>query len=345
MELPTNIKEYLNNRGISDATIKDFDLSWDGKKIVLPVFNKDKKKIFNKYRKSPFSTDEFEPKYTYDKGASSSLFNQHLLNSPVTGVSRELYITEGELDALVICSHGISAVSTTGGSGTFKDEWADAIKVSKLTPVICYDNDEPGVKGAWKLKKLFPDAPLVFIPRSSNCKDVTEFVTKFSWIDFINLPKFSERLPIDLEFKPVTKADWKERKSELAKMADNWLQYQRKLKNSKQEWWYLDVILEELNKEITSIGSRLKTKADKNTYSNSEKAKQVPIDYFIEFNTAGFAPCPFHGEKVGSLKYYPKQNLVHCYGGCGTKNVVQIIMNQKQLSFKQAVDFLLKNYE
>ncbi len=71
------------------------------------------------------------------------------------------------------------------------------------------------------------------------------------------------------------------------------------------------------------------------------RAKQVPITNYIQFDQSGFAKCPFHSEKTGSLKYYKDINKVHCFGGCGSKDVIDIIMHMTNCDFKSAVRTLL----
>lgn len=46
------------------------------------------------------------------------------------------------------------------------------------------------------------------------------------------------------------------------------------------------------------------------------RAKDYPVTDLIKFNSAGFAPCIFHSEKTGSMRYYKNSNTVHCFG-CG----------------------------
>ena len=43
-------------------------------------------------------------------------------------------------------------------------------------------------------------------------------------------------------------------------------------------------------------------------------AKEFPITNLIKFNSSGFAPCIFHNEKTGSMRYYKNSNSVHCFG-------------------------------
>ena len=58
--------------------------------------------------------------------------------------------------------------------------------------------------------------------------------------------------------------------------------------------------------------------------------------YGIEVNHAGYAVCPFHGEKTGSLKVYPGRRGWHCFG-CGEGgDVIDFVQRYFGLSLKEA---------
>ncbi len=59
-----------------------------------------------------------------------------------------IWLVEGEPDCICALSHGLNAVTTTGGAGTFKPAWADLFAGRDV--VIAYDADEKGLSGAQK---------------------------------------------------------------------------------------------------------------------------------------------------------------------------------------------------
>src|SRR3989338_2977079 len=107
MQLPTNIRKYLNDRGISDTIIESNKLGWNGTHIVIPVYDPSGNFLFNKYRKDPFSTSD-GPKYTYEKGTTAQLYNAHKLNLLGSRIISQtpVIIVEGEFDAMILESHG-----------------------------------------------------------------------------------------------------------------------------------------------------------------------------------------------------------------------------------------------
>ena len=59
--------------------------------------------------------------------------------------------------------------------------------------------------------------------------------------------------------------------------------------------------------------------------------------YGLQFNSKGFAVCPFHKEKTPSLYIYPKDNFFVCFG-CGVKgDLVQFVKMFFGISFKEAL--------
>lgn len=68
--------------------------------------------------------------------------------------------------------------------------------------------------------------------------------------------------------------------------------------------------------------------------------------YGIPVDSGGFACCPFHGEKTGSLKIYPGQRGWYCFGCHKGGDVIDFVGQYFGLDFQKAMlklndDFLL----
>jgi 5S rRNA maturation endonuclease (ribonuclease M5) len=48
--------------------------------------------------------------------------------------------------------------------------------------------------------------------------------------------------------------------------------------------------------------------------------------------------CPFHKDNVSSFVVYEKDMLSHCFAGCGSFNVIQVVEKADGISFREAVD-------
>jgi hypothetical protein len=130
-------------RGIPMETLKHFRLGntvdRDGSQwLAIPHYQKGE--LFNiKFRSIPPA----EKTFRRVKDCASVLFNADALEG-----AGEIYIAEGEIDALTRWSLGIkNVVGVTIGAGSFDPEWVDQLKGLKKI-FLCYDPDEAGQKGA-----------------------------------------------------------------------------------------------------------------------------------------------------------------------------------------------------
>ncbi len=189
--LPERIRSYLNQRYLPDEIIDKFKIGWTGKIIAIPIYNKDNEYAFFKFRKDPIWDGSSTPKYWYQKGTSAELYGWENIVSP----KPILVICEGEFDRLVLESKGIPAISSTGGAGTFKDEWIPYLKeVSSL--YICFDRDEAGMAASQKLIEKLPHARYVSLSSlPQGKKDITNFFALGNTIaDFNKLLKEAKTL-------------------------------------------------------------------------------------------------------------------------------------------------------
>jgi len=339
------IKEWLLARNISEKVISESNVKWNGMKIVIPVYDINGKLLFNKYRRNPYTQNSDEPKYTYDRGATGALFN---IQKPL--VPGPIFITEGETDALVLNSFGLNAVSSTGGSGTFKEDWAEWLNSKENHSIyICYDRDMAGIKGSLRVQQMLPRAKVVFLPFTLKGKDVTDFFLQYKMVDFVRLVNDSESwvLPSDIEEIPKKKKDIdviiKNLKQELEDLTEKRNDYNNKGKCVD----HFDVLRDILEKRLESWKSLRNYKGplteDKELKDDVYKAKSFPITQLLKFDGNGFAKCIFHDrDDTPSLKYYKKDNRVHCFACQAHEDVISVYQKLNNVSFKEAVKNLSK---
>lgn len=137
-------------RGLSDTVIEKYQLGYarvhpkyenSGERLTMPIY-KDGKCVnirFHSFRNKKAK----DLPYTEDLPYATWLYPEDQLKN------HELYLCEGELDALCAISHGLSAITVTGGAGTWKKEFNPLFKGKKVN--IIYDCDLAGRKGASKV--------------------------------------------------------------------------------------------------------------------------------------------------------------------------------------------------
>lgn len=183
-------KEYLYNRGLTDATIDRFRLGYNTSRffqalnsslpsIVIPYNAENtylaEKSIENKGHYKPNSTEAgLEP-----------VFNADSLTS-----SNSVFVTEGIFDALSIEQLGFRAVSI-GGTGI--DGLCKALSNIKSKPklIITLDNDEAGDRSAQRISKKLQEEGILHtienLTKEIGCKDANEAL-------IANSEKLKERL-------------------------------------------------------------------------------------------------------------------------------------------------------
>ncbi|HOG07202.1 MAG TPA: toprim domain-containing protein [Syntrophales bacterium] len=143
------VRYVTEARGIAIETVKRFkvglDVDRDGSRwLTIPHYEKGK--LINiKSRSLPPAKKTF----LRVKDCRSILFNA----DAIQGNRDEILITEGEIDALTLITHGIeNVVAATNGAGSFDPSWIDQLQAVKKI-IICYDPDEAGQKGARELAR------------------------------------------------------------------------------------------------------------------------------------------------------------------------------------------------
>lgn len=125
-----------------------------------------------------------QPKVRSRTGAKSGLiipFDIWRMSDP----NRWTVICAGEKDMLVARSHGLNAITITGGEKAIPEYWLSQFKGRKVA--ICYDHDEAGYDGAMKLAMhLKPYASCVRVVTGFHqvCQekgeDLTDFFVKYN---------------------------------------------------------------------------------------------------------------------------------------------------------------------
>jgi len=142
------LQRYLREeRGLTDEVLKKYQIGWDMKRqrISIPVRDEYGKVVNIRYyqRESKKNKDKMlnhvsdGGKYRY--GSPIRLYGADEL---YTYKGKQVLITEGEWDRLMLVQEGYMAVSGTGGCGAFKQEWIPFFKDKEV--IIIYDCDKEG---------------------------------------------------------------------------------------------------------------------------------------------------------------------------------------------------------
>lgn len=161
--------QYLQNRGIHEATARHFQLGLAqesyGLQLTIPYLSESGDCHGFKFRSLPPQKKFFK----ITPGAQLPLFNQDAVKSEST-----VLLTEGEFDCIILWQMGYrNCISIPMGAGSFKPEHWDTLS-GKRRIYILFDNDKAGKKGARKIAERL-DASRCYEVLTPGCKDVNEF--------------------------------------------------------------------------------------------------------------------------------------------------------------------------
>ncbi len=338
--LTPTVKEWLNKRGITDTIINEYEISYNGRQIVIPVHDERGKILFNKYRRDPQVAEG--PKYQYDKGASPALYGMKTYKP-----GNLVVICEGELDCLVLLSKGITAVSSTGGCATFRPEWAEKISSAKEI-FICFDNDLPGFKGSFHVQDVIGRAKIMWLPDEvGEHGDVTDFFTMQpigKTFTSLMMSAKSYRLPQDWR-ECKTKKEMEEMKKQYAFQLEGLMNEARSLRACWRSDRPIQCLIEIYNNRYNEISRAIKYFQSRRENIKGDvlaRAKAVPIPMFIKFGHDHTACCIWHEEKTPSMYYYEKQNRVKCFGCGKLGDVIDVVQKLNGCGLREAIKFILQ---
>lgn len=320
--LPERIRAYLESRGLSQESIEKYNIGWNGTAITIPTGQ------FNKYRKDPENHSNDVPKYWYEKGHKATLYNSQVLST-----AHSVVICEGEFDCILLNQNGFPAVTSTGGAGTFLDEWKELFTGKQV--YICMDNDKAGRQATVNLLFMFPGAKLVRLPGAY--KDITEFFIAGEMKTFAYLLADASSWP---ELKLVDNIE--ELKKNMVALRG---------KKDITSWSLLrnitDIALPIMQEHLEYL-VRLKApkKAHKDNTDEIKSAKEIPLQNIYQGKLTKFGNklrgiCPFHSETTASFFIYTHNNSWYCYGCAVGGDAIDFVMKRDDCDFNEALKKLL----
>src|SRR5205823_1979434 len=122
------------------------------------IFDREGQLVFFKLAKDPEDQTD-SPKMLASPGSRAELYGwEHVREHP-----EQLIICEGEFDRLVLEGQGLPAVTSTGGAGVFRREWAKELAAVPQV-FVCFDRDDAGRAGALRVARMIPGAKIVNLP-------------------------------------------------------------------------------------------------------------------------------------------------------------------------------------
>ena len=142
----TALRYLRDKRGLSDATLKKYEIGWDPRRQRHTIPVRDKQG--NVVNVRLYHADEKPKILNYTKGRHKygSPARLYGLDELVGYAGKQVILCEGEWDRLLLQQEGFMAVSGTHGASTFRSEWIPYFKDKDA--VVLYDCDPEGQRAA-----------------------------------------------------------------------------------------------------------------------------------------------------------------------------------------------------
>lgn len=129
-------------KGITPEMVSKYKIGFNESlgRIVIPVFSHGELAGIRQYQPIKPTGGAEHIKYINSKHFKPTLYLPENLNGT------DVFITEGELKAIILSAYGFPAVSGTHGAETWLDSWDELFRSKHV--VIVYDVDAPGRNGA-----------------------------------------------------------------------------------------------------------------------------------------------------------------------------------------------------
>lgn len=141
--LNDEVLRYLREkRGLSDATIKKYQIGWDVKRQRNTIPIRDNRGNLVNIRLHNAKKDPKIINYTEGKWKYGSPARLYGLDALVKHKGKQVIICEGEWDRLLLQQENLMAVTSTHGCSVFRPEWIPFFKDKDV--IVIYDCDSEG---------------------------------------------------------------------------------------------------------------------------------------------------------------------------------------------------------
>ncbi len=187
------LKELMEKRGLTEATLEQHLIGWNGERITIPVWSPDDELV---------NVRRYKMGAQHDKMLNWPGHGDAMLFLPEALQDSKVLVCEGEMDALLATQYGFPACTVTAGAGTWLPSFTPLFFGKSV--YLVYDVDEAGEKGARKvanaLRGVAGSVRIVKLPLTRKGSDLTDYFVNqgYSRRDFVSLLKST---PVDREVR------------------------------------------------------------------------------------------------------------------------------------------------
>lgn len=171
----------LNERALTMEAIKRFQIGWNGERYSIPIYD-EKYNLVNirLYTRMPVDNRQKVLNYRDENGNTYGRVRLYGIEN-LQEESDYVVVAEGELDRICCEAHGVAAITSTAGAGSWDRQWNHLFKNVRRV-YACYDNDSAGINANAKLLRRLSGITSVYIlqwPKDFKLKgDLTDYFSE-----------------------------------------------------------------------------------------------------------------------------------------------------------------------
>lgn len=180
------VQKIAATRGWTEETIRKFRIGWDSdeKRTIIPIYNLEGMCLDIRMHDTLYRAKLVDGKRVSSKGSRTSRTGDWFPLSPSFNpfTHSEVWILEGEPDAILATQDGLNCITMTGGAGVWSGVEHERLKLfAGKDVVLCLDADKAGQEGARILSERLSAVGVhslrnVVVPHG---KDVSDFFLKY----------------------------------------------------------------------------------------------------------------------------------------------------------------------
>ena len=169
------LEDLRKIRGWTPETCAQLQIGWDGNRLWIPIFDYFTGALLNARMYDPFKRNEVKS-FHYANASGTTRTTVYVPGGSIS--SDEVWLFEGEPDAILAFQLGLPAIAVTGGAGTWCEILTQVIGSRRV--VICADQDLPGERGAksWASRLRSFGIESVHLRFAVTGKDFTDAIMK-----------------------------------------------------------------------------------------------------------------------------------------------------------------------
>ena len=181
--LPRRLWRAFREAGLPDDLIRRRLLGWDGRRITVPVFNRERQLGRFAHLSDPLESGGLGP-VEEERFAPAELYGWEIIQSR----PERLFITADPWERLLLEGRGFRSIGLVGEPMTFKESWRAEFQGIREV-YVAFPRSGKSLRAAKRILEFIPQARLFYLPPEVGEGGIAEFflVLKRAEKDFLRL--------------------------------------------------------------------------------------------------------------------------------------------------------------